>query len=231
MSKTNLGLALVGLIMLVGGLGKCEAAPLPTAVQLVPASAVIIDKVPVFQVFGRLGGFESEPGSTSLSALLQSAAEYLDTSHRKTINFMIDSGGGNYDNGAQSFLAWLDYLPSQDVTVNCVVSGMAASLALIVLSHCQNKFVVPTAMLMWHPARVSQLPWSNPAELRIIADRIEAESAALWAALSVAVEPEFWALNYKNETILPAIAVIRHLTDAEYLKLVVKPADLPNFAD
>ena len=43
---------------------------------------------------------------------------------------------------------------ARGVKLTCAVTGMAASMAFQILTHCDYRYALPSSLLLWHPVRV-----------------------------------------------------------------------------
>jgi ATP-dependent protease ClpP protease subunit len=68
---------------------------------------------------------------------------------RTSVDLIINSPGGSVSSGF-AFLNRLDYVRSRGIVVNCFVPEMAASMAFQILLHCDNRYALKRAGLLWH---------------------------------------------------------------------------------
>ena len=68
---------------------------------------------------------------------------------RGSIDLIINSPGGSVSDGF-SLLNRMDYARSKGVVINCFVPEIAASMAFQILLHCDNRYALPRAGLLWH---------------------------------------------------------------------------------
>jgi len=68
---------------------------------------------------------------------------------RQSIHLVINSPGGSVDDGF-AFLNRLDYARSKGVVVSCYVPEIAASMAFQILLHCDHRYALKRAGLLWH---------------------------------------------------------------------------------
>ena len=76
-----------------------------------------------------------------------------DTS-KNPISVVIDSPGGNVIGGLPLITA-IDRIRSRGIQVNCVVDGMAMSMATHIIAACSNRYAMPTSLIMWHPIAIN----------------------------------------------------------------------------
>lgn len=68
---------------------------------------------------------------------------------RPLINLIINSPGGSVMDGF-AFLNRLDYARSKGLVVRCFVPEIAASMAFQILLHCDQRYALRRAGLLWH---------------------------------------------------------------------------------
>ena len=71
-----------------------------------------------------------------------------------TIDILINSPGGQVIPG-EMFVDAIELVKAQGVKVRCTTGVMAASMAFMIFSHCSERYAAPSALLMYHPARVA----------------------------------------------------------------------------
>lgn len=118
------------LLTLAGFLALPSRAPAVPSIQL--EDAAVIDQ-PIFQD-------NLEPIS---KFLMQSIGK------RSQVHLIINSPGGSVFDGF-SFLSKLDYARSKGVLVKCYVPEVAASMAFQILLHCDQRYALRRAGLLWH---------------------------------------------------------------------------------
>lgn len=70
------------------------------------------------------------------------------------INLWIDSPGGEVS-GRLSFLTSMYKAQKEGIKIRCLVVGMSASAAFIILAECDERYVLPKAQLLFHYIRMS----------------------------------------------------------------------------
>lgn len=71
----------------------------------------------------------------------------------KEIQLVIDSPGGEVGTGYM-FIDALEAVKAYGVTVTCFVPHMAASMGYQIFMHCNKRYVLSHALLLWHHVRV-----------------------------------------------------------------------------
>ena len=68
------------------------------------------------------------------------------------IDIVISSPGGSVAAGT-FFITALELARARGSNVRCYVTGLAASMAFQIFAHCDERYALPTAYLLWHPVR------------------------------------------------------------------------------
>jgi ATP-dependent protease ClpP protease subunit len=118
------------------GLAACISTQAPAAPAIPLDSVAVIDQ-PILQ--GNL-----EPIS---KFVLESIGK------RDSIHLVINSPGGSVFDGF-AFLNRLDYARKRGVLVKCYVPELAASMAFQILLHCDHRYALKRASLLWHRVSV-----------------------------------------------------------------------------
>lgn len=69
------------------------------------------------------------------------------------LQLVINSPGGNVTPG-MVFIDALELLKIRGTKITCFVPLLAASMAFQILAHCDTRYALPGALLLWHPVRV-----------------------------------------------------------------------------
>jgi ATP-dependent protease ClpP protease subunit len=78
----------------------------------------------------------------------------LSTSDPKTpVDVILDSPGGDVVTGYM-FVSQLEAVRARGTTVRCFVPTLAASMAFQILVHCDERYTLDYAFLLWHRVRV-----------------------------------------------------------------------------
>lgn len=72
---------------------------------------------------------------------------------RTSVHLIINSPGGAVDDGF-SFISKMEYAKSMGVTINCYVPEVAASMAFQILLHCDHRYALKRAGLLFHRVAV-----------------------------------------------------------------------------
>jgi ATP-dependent protease ClpP protease subunit len=121
---------------------------------------------------------------------------------------LINSGGGSVMPGIQ-FISAMKLASARNVTINCIVPVLAASMAFHILAHCDNRYVFEDTFLLWHPMRISGM-------IRMTADELEYEAAAIrmyeepmndTLIRKMRVKEDIFWYHYNHETMWTASAL------------------------
>jgi len=123
----------------------------------------------------------------------------------KLINIYIDSPGGGYTQETQSMIAYMEYLKLNGTTLRCVVGNIAASLATVILSHCNERYAFAHSVIMFHGARFRGQDGLNAVEAERLAAELHRLDASVWAFMKDIIDDEdYWDENFAAERLIPA---------------------------
>ncbi len=88
-------------------------------------------------------------GPSMQDKILQMA--YMAIESNDPIYIMINSPGG-YVSYGEMFMQAMAKMQSRGVVIKCVANE-AASMAMLILNQCDERYVVPGARLLWHPVK------------------------------------------------------------------------------
>jgi ATP-dependent protease ClpP protease subunit len=138
------------------------------------------------------------------SAILPKGKELIDMAAKnKEVTLLINSPGGQVIPGFM-FIDDMELVKSRGVKIRCVVPNLAASMAFHILAHCDSRYSLNSAVLLWHPAKMGCFMCSLTAEEMIyqgteLMALEEPQNQALIEALGVS--PDFYFYHYKHETV------------------------------
>lgn len=81
----------------------------------------------------------------------------LEKAHEKPsapVTIVINSPGGSVVSGF-AFVSYMDAVHSLGTPINCYVNHLAASMAFQILLHCDNRYTLDRAFLLWHRVRMN----------------------------------------------------------------------------
>lgn len=127
----------------------------------------------------------------------------------KEIFIIIDSGGGSLQAGS-ILVDRIKAAKYRGVTVNCIVDGMAASMALILMSHCSERYGMFGSYIMWHSAAYGGLMNINDRAATKLLEELAMINDTIWSETRVYFWPWYFREHYKNETLLPVTEIERN---------------------
>jgi hypothetical protein len=157
----------------------------------------------------------------------------LSSKSRKPIYLMINSPGGGVTVGF-AIIGAMERAKKRGVEFRCGVTGMAASMAFQILTHCDKRYALPYTMLLWHPVRVvfGGNPFEGPTILLPV--QVEALSEDLKGLESIMIPQllstlkisrRLFYLHYHGETLHQALSVERMSPD--FLTIVEDYRNVP----
>lgn len=157
---------------------------------------------------------------------IASKIELLSRSSDEPINLIINSPGGSVPAGLQLVEA-VHIAQSRGVTVRCAVTTLAASMAFILLSQCDERIALANSLLLFHPARAFVFMGALKAEdARYMAEELEAINADMADMLEesmgiVTAEQKSWFDYHTNkETLWVASRLQRVLPSSNWITIV-----------
>lgn len=118
---------------------------------------------------------------------------------------VINSPGGSVTTGLFTVSA-MDLARARGRKINCVVPGLAASMAFHMLTHCDERYVLPKTLLLWHPVRAGVRGSLTPTEARLLADDLERTEKSLIEDIftQLGVSKQVFMYHYNAETLFLA---------------------------
>lgn len=169
------------------------------------------------RIIGEIGG----------GALDQAAAiEKLSGESTDPINLIINSPGGSVPAGLQLVEA-VHIAQARGVTVRCTVTTLAASMAFILLSECDERYALANSLLLFHPARAFVFMGALKAEdARYMAEELEAINLDMIDLMEgsmgvvTASEKQWFDYHMKNETLWTASRLARRVPNKHWITIV-----------
>lgn len=142
------------------------------------------------------------------------------------VTLVINSPGGSVMPGL-IFIDRMEIVKQRGTKIRCVVSTLAASMAMHILAHCDTRYAFENTLLLWHPMRVGGMFFSvTQAEAaylgKMMAILEDPMNQYLYDSLGIPAET-FW-LHYKNESLLPASWV----SQFDFIEIVQDVQGIPN---
>lgn len=164
------------------------------------------------------------------SAILPKAKELMDmASSYKEVTLLINSPGGQVVPGLM-FTDYMELVKSRGTKIRCVVPSLAASMAFVILAHCDTRYTLPSAILLWHPAKLGCFMCSLSADdLLYNGYALQAMEKPVTEFLikQLGVSESFFAYHYKNETLWLGNVLASALPN--FIKVVVDVQGIPDF--
>jgi ATP-dependent protease ClpP protease subunit len=124
---------------------------------------------------------------------------------KEDIFIVINSPGGSVLTGMFTLQA-MKIAHQRGITIQCLVPGLAASMAFHVLSHCDKRYVFENTLLLWHPLRVFLMGTLTPAQSVALAEDLQRNEKTLVDDLYPRVGLDFdtFMHHYNAETLFVA---------------------------
>ncbi len=132
------------ILLILGFLGVAVTAQLVAEDPVQVPLAYIEVKSDVVFVQGLL-----ELGNEKLKIARQQL-EIVAEKHPERVDIIIDSQGGKATANTIEFMSYIGRLKEQGTVVRCIVPSLAASLALVILSNCSERYATPNASVLFH---------------------------------------------------------------------------------
>lgn len=139
------------------------------------------------------------------------------------IEVIIDTPGGVYNSATQAFLAFMDLAKKNDVVIACTVTGQAASMGAIIMSHCHERYMVVGTGFLVHSVQISPGQRINSNNVGDLAKSIERLNATVWAkTIKLFDNIEYFNANFVIERMIPAAELATKCPDMVKLILGYK---------
>jgi ATP-dependent protease ClpP protease subunit len=141
------------------------------------------------------------------AAILLKGKEMLNISKdEREITLLINSQGGQVNTGLM-FIDMMEIVKARGTKIRCVVPNLAASMAFHILAHCDSRYTLPSAILLWHPAKQSCLMCAMSAEDMIYSGtqlQLIEQPQNEYLIKAMNVPEEFFYFHYEHETLWAA---------------------------
>lgn len=180
---------------------------------------------PVIDMTGtRLIRIEGQVGPDIMASAIK--MDELSSASKEPINIVINSPGGSVFAGIQMVEA-IHIAQNRGVKVRCAVSTMAASMAFIILSECDERYAFSNSLLLFHPASVGIMFGVLRAEqARAIAEDLEAinddMSDLMKAAMGVNdfFQEQWYRYHFNKETLWTAKRLAKEAPNEKFLAII-----------
>lgn len=158
----------------------------------------------------------------------------LANSSRSDIDIVISSPGGYISHGLY-FIQAMREVKSKGIKIRCHVPILAASMAYVIFTQCDERYALPYAQLLFHAPRVSgKFTITPPVAIRLAKDLLHLEATLANLMLPIMGVPaegsEWFVQNYLEERLFLATELVKE-SPVAWLKLVGKinnyPGDFP----
>lgn len=113
------------------------------------------------------------------------------------IRILINSPGGSVMTG-NMFIQAMELAKERGSRIDCVVTNLAASMAMHYLAHCDKRFVLQGAYLLFHEPRVGIMSPASPSELKHVYEALEAATYTLDKQLRAEIGASNEVYDYHN---------------------------------
>lgn len=139
------------------------------------------------------------------------------------IELLIDTPGGAYDPISQSLLSFMDLAQKHNVVIACTVTGRAASMGAVLLSHCHERYMVATSFLLVHSVQIQTGRRINANNINDLVGTIKELNARIWAStIELFNNIEYFNENFVAERYIPAAEIAERCPDMAQLVLGYK---------
>ncbi len=137
------------------------------------------------------------------------------------LQILINSPGG-YVTPGMVFVNTMELLKARGTKITCFVPTLAASMAFQILAHCDNRYVLAGALLLWHPVKAGVFGALTPIQATQLASdlvRLEKTLVSDLAARMPCISPAVFEFHYQAETLHFAEGV-DELTCGKFITIV-----------
>lgn len=128
------------------------------------------------------------------------------TSEDNNIYIGINSPGGRLDT-TELFLRIMQGAKQQGMVFTCIVDGMAASAAVIILSECDNRYALMNSGILWHSMLSQGIFRINESMLADTLTFFQIKNDEIWANTRKHFFPGYFIKHFVAETMLLATEV------------------------
>lgn len=120
----------------------------------------------------------------------------------RQVTLVIDSYGGYVSSGLR-LVTGMQLLKARGISIRCVVTGAAMSMAFGILAQCDSRYALPYSALLWHPIRVRFQGVLTTDEAAKLADRLDYYEAQFKEDIlaSMGVDPEWFYKHWFAESV------------------------------
>lgn len=151
--------------------------------------------------------------SPDMSLPIASTISALAAKSKDPVWLVISSPGGSVL-AMGHILEAMEMAKRDGVKINCLVAQMAMSAAFHIFTHCDQRYTLRSAVLLWHPVKVAFLfAYFTAADLAYISERLVLTEEELTEdALSLLpIDEDMYMYHYVHETLWSATDLQREL--------------------
>lgn len=124
------------------------------------------------------------------------------------VNIVIHSPGGRLDIG-RPLVRMIREAKAYDIEVNCFVDGVAASMALIILSECSNRYGTFGSHVLWHSVSRAGMFRINEFNGQKLVNALILLNEEQWKTTRVHFLPWYFSEHFFQESLLPVTEIER----------------------
>lgn len=162
---------------------------------------------------------EDEPKVFSANMFLASVPLAINPDDN-SLFIVINSPGGSASE-MDMIVSKIRQLKERGVVVKCLVDGVAASAATIIFSECSERYATDRSVIMWHSVAIFLMTRLNQFEAEVLAAHFKELNETVWAETRSYFDSEYFDVNFKQETLIPAIEVEKE-SKGKYLTVIDK---------
>lgn len=215
--KTIVGISFFILVGLVGAQYRFLSKEVPTVTA--SKSALILINGAIGD--GVLDLEAAKYGESRIINIYDKARELVNLvrAGKTEITIGINSGGGLVDAG-MAFVTIMRAAKYQGVTLTCIVDGRAMSMAVVILSECNNRYAVFGSKIMWHSLSMGLFQKVNQKVISEILNFMLVKNEELWKTTRWHFFPWYFVDNFVKETHIDANEIERK--GFRYLRVINK---------
>lgn len=119
----------------------------------------------------------------------------------KVINLVITSPGGVVSAGV-FFIRIIKAAQEHGITVNCYVDKLAASMATVIFTECDNRYATFGSVIMWHSAAAGVMGRMNVERAENILSNLRNINKKLWVNTKKYFSAPFFKEHFEKETLI-----------------------------
>jgi len=146
------------------------------------------------------------------------------------IRILINSPGGSVMTG-NMFIQAMEVAKERGSRIDCVVTNLAASMAMHYLAHCDKRYVLKGGYLLFHEPRVGIMSPASPSELKTVYESLIAATYELDRYLQEQISARGTLYEYHNIAQTLWQVELFTLTFPKFKMDVIKDVKLPKMLE